>query len=255
MYNYYMATKNSKYLRRWAVLIYFAHRGLSELYPENTILSFDKAMMAGAEAVEFDVHKTKDGELVVIHDENIKRTFNGNGLIKDFTLAELKNFKCKNPEFESSKLCKLPTLNEVLEILKSGKLFINIELKTDLIHYDNIEIDVLSAIKKYNLQSKVLLSSFNPKSLEILRELDNSIKLGVLFGDNKMNMLDFALKVNAYSINPDVYLVDTALINYAHENELKVFTYTINKPSIASNLEKIGCDGIFTDNILKFKKN
>ncbi len=236
-------------------MIYFAHRGLSEIYPENTILSFDKAMTAGAEAVEFDVHKTKDGELVVIHDEDIKRTFNGSGLIKDFTLAELKNFKCKNPEFENSKLCKLPTLNEVLEILKSGNLFINIELKTDLIHYNNIEADVLATIKKYNLQNKVLISSFNPQSLEILRELDDLIKLGVLFGDNKMTMLDFALKVNAYSINPDVYLVDQALINFAHDNELKVFSYTVNKPSVASNLEKLGCDGIFTDNILKFKKD
>ncbi|MDU4890817.1 MAG: glycerophosphodiester phosphodiesterase family protein [Clostridium sp.] len=236
-------------------MIYFAHRGLSEIYPENTILSFDKAMTAGAEAVEFDVHKTKDGELVVIHDEDIKRTFNGSGLIKDFTLAELKNFKCKNSEFENSKLCKLPTLNEVLEILKSGNLFINIELKTDLIHYNNIEADVLATIKKYNLQNKVLISSFNPQSLEILRELDDLIKLGVLFGDNKMTMLDFALKVNAYSINPDVYLVDQALINFAHDNELKVFSYTVNKPSVASNLEKLGCDGIFTDNILKFKKD
>lgn len=236
-------------------MIYFAHRGLSEIYPENTILSFDKAMTAGAEAVEFDVHKTKDGELVVIHDEDIKRTFNGSGLIKDFTFAELKNFKCKNPEFENSKLCKLPTLNEVLEILKSGNLFINIELKTDLIHYNNIEADVLATIKKYNLQNKVLISSFNPQSLEILRELDDLIKLGVLFGNNKMTMLDFALKVNAYSINPDVYLVDQALINFAHDNELKVFSYTVNKPSVASNLEKLGCDGIFTDNILKFKKD
>lgn len=236
-------------------MIYFAHRGLSELYPENTILSFDKAMMAGAEAVEFDVHKTKDGELVVIHDEDIKQTFQGSGLIKDFTLAELKTFKCKNTEFENSKLCKLPTLNEVLEILKNGKLLINIELKTDLIHYENIEADVLAVIQKYNLHKNVLISSFNPKTLETCRELDTSIKLGVLFDNSKMSMLEFALKINAYSINPDVCLVDAALINYAHDNDLKVFTYTVNKPSVASNLEKLGCDGIFTDNILKFKKD
>lgn len=224
------------------------------MYPENTILSFDKAMMAGAEAVEFDVHKTKDGELVVIHDEDIKRTFQGSGLIKDLTLTELKTFKCKNPEFENSKLCKIPTLNEVLEILKTGRLFINIELKTDIFHYANIESDVLTAIKKYKLQNNVLISSFNPKTLEICRELDDSIKLGVLFSNNKMTMLDFALNINSYSINPDVYLVDSSLINYAHHNGLKVFSYTVNKPSVASNLEKLGCDGIFTDNILKFKK-
>jgi len=236
-------------------LIYFAHRGLSEAYPENTILSFDKAMMAGATAIEFDVHKTKDGELVVIHDENIKRTFQGNGLIKDFTLQEIKSFKCKNPEFENSKLCKLPTLCEVLEILKNGSIFINIELKTDKMHYENIEADVLSILKKYNLYDNILISSFNPKSLEICRELDENIKLGVLFDKRKSTILDFAKQINAYSLNPDVYLVDRALIDYAHENAFKVFSYTVNKASTASNLEKLGCDGIFTDNILRFIKD
>lgn len=236
-------------------MIYFAHRGFSEAYPENTILSFDKAMMVGATAVEFDVHKTKDGELVVIHDENIKRTFQGNGLIKDFTLQEIKNFKCKNPEFENSKLCKVPTLCEVLEILKHGNIFINIELKTDKIHYGNIENDVLSILKKYNLTDNVLISSFNTKSLEICRSLSDNIKLGVLFDKRKSTMLDFARYINAYSINPDVYLVDTALIDYAHENSLKVFSYTVNKSSTATNLEKLGCDGIFTDNVLKFLKD
>lgn len=234
-------------------MIYFAHRGLSELYPENTILSFDKAIAAGAEAIEFDVHKTKDGELVVIHDEDVKRTFQGSGLIKDLTLTELKNFKCKNTEFENSRLCKLPTLNEVLELLKNKNLFINIELKTDLIHYNNIEKDVLTSIKRYDLHNNVLISSFNPTSLEICRSLDQSIKLGVLFSNNKISMLNTATKIDAYSINPHVYLVDLDLINQAHANNLKVFTYTINKTSVASNLEKLGCDGIFTDNILKFK--
>ena len=236
-------------------MIYFAHRGLSEIYPENTILSFDKAIMAGAAAVEFDVHKTKDGELVVIHDEDIKRTFHGMGLVKDFTLLELKAFKCKKSEFENSKLCKLPTLSEVLEILKNGDLFINIELKTDLIHYENIEADVIATLKKYNLYHNILISSFNPKSLEICRNLDENLKLGVLFSDNKIKNLDFATHINAYSINPNVYLVDNGLIDYAHLNNLKVFSYTVNKPSTAAHLERLGCDGIFTDNILKFIKD
>lgn len=236
-------------------MIYFAHRGLSEAYPENTILSIDKAMMAGATAIEFDVHKTKDGKLVVIHDENVKRTFQGNGLIKDLTLQEIKSLKCKNPEFENSKLCKLPTLCEVLEILKNGNIFINLELKTDKVHYDNIEADVLSIIKKYNLNDNILISSFNPKSLEICRGLNENIKLGVLFDKHKSAMLDFAKQINAYSLNPDVYLVDSSLINYAHENFLKVFSYTVNRTLTATSLEKLGCDGIFTDNILRFIKD
>lgn len=233
-------------------MIYFAHRGLSEIYPENTLLSFDKAMMAGATAIEFDVHQSKDGELIVIHDENIRKTFNGMGLVKDLTLAELKGFKCKNPRFENNELCKIPTLDEILEIIKNYNLFINIELKTNLIHYSGIEAKVISTLKKYDLCNNTLISSFNPKSLEICKGIDDKIKLGVLFNKNKKRNLDFAINIDAYSINPKVYMVNKKLIDLSHNNGIKVFSYTVNKPSIAINLENLGCDGIFTDNILKF---
>jgi len=74
-------------------MIYFAHRGASKNYPENTLLAFNEAIMAGAKAIELDVHKTKDSKLVVIHDEDVKRTFQGKGLIKDLTLEELSSLK------------------------------------------------------------------------------------------------------------------------------------------------------------------
>jgi len=233
-------------------MIYFAHRGASENYPENTLLSFDKAVMSGAKAVELDVHKTKDEKLVVIHDEDIKRTFQGKGLIKDFTLAELKSFKPKNLEFENSKLCKLPTLSEVLEILNHRNIFINIELKTDIIHYSTIEKDVINMVKKYDIVDNVLLSSFNHSSLEICKSIDNKIKLGVLFDNRMNNIIEYAKDLGAYSINPNVHLVNEDLISLAHESNLKVFTYTVNKASTVNTLDKIGCDGIFTDSIEKF---
>ncbi|MEG2290060.1 MAG: glycerophosphodiester phosphodiesterase family protein [Clostridium sp.] len=233
-------------------MIYFAHRGASENYPENTILSFDKAIMAGAKAIEFDVHKTKDEELVVIHDEDIKRTFQGKGLIKDYTLAELKEFKSAYLEYENSKLCKIPTLNEVLEIIRHKDIFINIELKTDKIHYRDIEKDVINVIKKYGIKENVLISSFNTKSLEICKSIDDTINIGILFDKRINDLFSYAKSLGAYSLNPNVNSVDETFISAAHENNLKVFTYTVNKPSIANHLDKIGCDGIFTDSIEKF---
>lgn len=233
-------------------MIYFSHRGDNVNYPENTLLSFDKAIMAGATAIEFDVHKTLDGELVVIHDEDIKRTYNGSGLIKDFTLARLKTFQPKDAEFKDNKLCKIPTLNEVLEILKHHDILINIELKTDEIQYENIEIDVIEAIKKHNTQEKVLISSFNHGSLEICKSIDSNLKLGVLFDKRIDNIVTYAKNLGAYSLHPNVQLVDRELLTSAHENNLKVFTYTVNSSTIACHLEKEGCDGIFTDNINKF---
>lgn len=233
-------------------MIYFAHRGASEKYPENTLLAFDKAIMAGAKAIELDVHKTKDNKLVVIHDEDVKRTFQGQGLIKDLALAELNSLKSRDTEYENSKLCRIPTLCQVLELIKPSKAFINIELKTDVIHYENIEKDVIDLIKKYDMEDNILLSSFNHKSLEICKSIDENIKLGVLFHKKIDNIINYAKNLGAYSINPNFYLVDEVLISLAHNNNLKVFTYTVNKSFIATRLDKIGCDGIFTDNIEKF---
>ncbi|KEZ86471.1 glycerophosphodiester phosphodiesterase [Clostridium sulfidigenes] len=233
-------------------MIYFAHRGASKNYPENTLLAFHKAIIAGAKAIELDVHKTKDNKLVVIHDEDVARTFQGKGLIKDLTLEEISSFKSKNIDYENSKLCKIPTLYKVLELLKPSKVLINIELKTDVIHYKNIEKDVIDLIKNYGIENHVLLSSFNHTSLEICKSIDKNIKLGVLIDRKIDNIIAYAKNLGAYSLNPNVYLVNEPLIKLAHNNNLKVFTYTVNKPFIANHLDKIGCDGIFTDNIEKF---
>ncbi|WP_346913082.1 glycerophosphodiester phosphodiesterase family protein [Clostridium sp.] len=233
-------------------MIYFAHRGASKNYPENTLLAFNKAIMVGAKAIELDVHKTKDNKLVVIHDEDVKRTFQGKGLINDLTLEELSSLKSRNIECKNNKLCKIPTLCQVLELLKPSKAFINIELKTDVIHYKNIEKDVIDLIKKHSMENTTLLSSFNHNSLEICKSIDENIKLGVLIDKKIDNIIAYAKNLGAYSLNPNVYLVNETLIGLAHNNNLKVFTYTVNKPFIANHLDKIGCDGIFTDNIEKF---
>ena len=127
----------------------FAHRGASGDYPENTILAFDKALALDVYGIELDVHKSKDGHLVVIHDEDIQRTFKGKGLVMDYTLSELKKFNCRKFEFIENLNCKIPTLREVFELIKNTDIILNIEAKTDLIHYD-LEQDVIDLIKEFN---------------------------------------------------------------------------------------------------------
>ena len=114
----------------------FAHRGASGDYPENTMLSFRKSLEIGVDGIELDVHKSKDGKLVVIHDEDIQRTFKGKGLVKDYTLEELQQFTCRKFEFVNNDHCKIPTLRDVFELIKDEDITLNIEAKTDLIHYD-----------------------------------------------------------------------------------------------------------------------
>ena len=128
----------------------FAHRGFSGKYPENTLLAFSKAIEEGVDGIENDVHLTKDGVLVVMHDELVDRTTNGKGYIKDKTYEELSQldasyiFKEYGPQ-------KVPTLREYLELVKDTDIITNIELKTGVFEYPGIEQKVYDALEMVGL--------------------------------------------------------------------------------------------------------
>jgi glycerophosphoryl diester phosphodiesterase len=228
-------------------MINFAHRGASKYYPENTILSIKEGIKAGAEGIEIDVHKTKDNRLVVIHDEDIERTFKGKGLVKDYTLAKLKEFKCRNKVFQENLDCRIPTLEEVLEIIKVAGIMLNIELKTDEIHYEGIEKDVIDLVNKYDLKDKVILSSFNHESIKMVRQIDSEIKTGLLYEKPIKDIIKYAKIFGAYAIHPDKRLVTEELLREAIKNNIKVNIYTVNSPIIMRKLIKAGANGLFTD--------
>lgn len=228
-------------------MINFAHRGASSIYPENTILAFKEAIKLGCDGIELDVHKSKDNVLVVIHDENIKRTHKGKGLVKDYTLEELKKFKCRKKGFEENDKCLIPTLEEVLQLVANTSIVLNIELKTDIIHYENIEEEVIELIKKYNLQNRVLISSFNHKSLEICKNIDSRIQLGALYSRRIKNVIEYAKSLQVDAIHPKLTLISKELIDEAHNNGIKVNVYTVNKVSHMKKLMDLNVDGIFTD--------
>lgn len=229
----------------------FAHRGASGDYPENTMLAFSKALSIGVDGIELDVHKSKDGQLVVIHDEDIQRTFKGMVLIKDSTLEEIKNFKCRKFEFIENEDCKIPTLREVFELIKNENIILNVEAKTDLIHYD-LEQDLLDLIKEYGIEDKIFISSFNHQCLNILQNLDNRFKYGALYEYKKdyapeTNVVEHAKKLNVYSINISQQLVSKEIVDLAHKNNIKVFVYTINKPNSMRKMIDFNVDGVFSD--------
>ena len=229
----------------------FAHRGASGDYPENTMLSFRKSLEIGVDGIELDVHKSKDGELVVIHDEDIQRTFKGKGLVKDYTLEELQQFTCRKFEFVNNDHCKIPTLRDVFELIKDEDITLNIEAKTDLIHYD-IEQDILNLIYEYKINNKILISSFNHDCINIFKNLDSNIHYGALYEYEKdyspeCNVVDHAKKLNIYSINISQELVTKEVVDMAHENNLKVFVYTVNKPNSMRKMIELGVDGVFSD--------
>ncbi|MGL4875916.1 MAG: glycerophosphodiester phosphodiesterase [Clostridium sp.] len=233
-------------------MINFGHRGLSGRYPENTKIAIKEAIECGATGIEIDVHKTKDNEIVVIHDEDIKRTFKGEGLIKNYTLKELKSFRNRREEY-GSKETEILTLEEVILLIKDNDVVLNIELKTDNIHYEEIEKDVIELIKKYKIEKRVILSSFNHESIKIAKEIDSLIKIGVLYHEEIENVIEYAKEMKAESIHPSGHLVSEELISKAHKNNLRVNVYTVNEVEDMKALLNMNVDGIFTDYPEKFK--
>lgn len=173
----------------------WAHRGCSQKYPENTLTAFSKAAELyekGLTGIELDVQLTRDGEIVVIHDERIDRTTDGYGFVRDYTLEELKTFHIHTGKPEAE---HIPTLTEVMELLKdkiSSGLRLNIELKNSIYPYPGMEEKVHRLVGAYDLNDKILYSSFSAKSLETMREIDKDVEIGVL--DTKVSDCLYKLK-------------------------------------------------------------
>ena len=148
----------------------FAHRGASAYAPENTMEAFELAAKQGADGIELDVHVTKDGEVVVTHDEKIDRVSNGSGFIKDMTLRELKRLSFHN-HMESYVGVGIPTLREVLEYVSTTNMDVNIELKTGIYWYPQIEEKTAFIVQETGMHDRVIYSSFNHHSIARLRKL------------------------------------------------------------------------------------
>ena len=152
-------------------------------YPENTLPAFEAAAkLPNVTGVELDVQLSKDGEIVVFHDESVSRVTHGDGRIADLTFHELRGLRFKHDDSQAF----IPTLREVLELLKpyciQRGLLINIELKTGVIHYRNIEKMTVSLVKELGMQDYIVYSSFWPESLRLIKQYDPNSETGMLAG-------------------------------------------------------------------------
>lgn len=159
----------------------WAHRGCSQRYPENTMLAFTKAIeIENLTGIELDIQMTKDGEIVVIHDERVDRTTDGAGYVRDLTYSEIRKLTI---ETGSNQKEKIPSIQEVLDLLqdrmKKG-LFLNIELKNSQITYTGMEEKIIELTAQRNLHRQIVYSSFYTMSLYRIREIDSNAAVGVL---------------------------------------------------------------------------
>lgn len=225
----------------------YAHRGASGYAPENTLEAFKLAIKQGAEGIELDVQLTKDGEVVVIHDETIDRVSNKTGFVKDYTLAELREFSFDN-NIEGYKNTKIPTLKEVLELLKPTNLMLNIELKTSIIWYENIEEKVLKLVYDADMRDRVIYSSFNHYSIKKIKNLDEKANTALLFGDVILDTVNYIKNANIPAIHPPVYQLkmDNFLDEYINSG-LDIRVWTVNNPDDMQSLINKNIDAIITN--------
>ena len=159
----------------------WAHRGCSRVYPENTLLAFEKAAeIQGLTGIELDIQLTRDNQMVVCHDGRVDRTTDGTGEIRTFSLTELKKLN-----IDAGKGLKehIPTMEEVLDLLDSrlrSGLLLNIELKNSVIPYEGMEKMIVELIYSRGLEERIVYSSFSAWSLERLKEIDSSAEIGIL---------------------------------------------------------------------------
>lgn len=215
------------------------HRGAKAYFPENTLLAFEKAIEMGADGIELDVHLSFDGEIMVIHDATINRTTNGIGIVNELTLNELQSFSI-------DKTNKIPTLNEVLELVDK-KCFINIELKSFEVTDKVVGlIREMIAEKDWNY-NHFLVSSFYWNALQQLRILDYNIPIGVLTATDLDLAFAFAKFIKAKSINPYFHLLTKENCAEMQAKNLLVYAWTVNEINDIQQMIDCGVDGIISD--------
>ena len=214
-------------------MLLIGHRGAKAYAPENTLTSFKKALEIGVNAVELDVRKTKDNQIVVIHDADVKRTTNGKGLVSELILEQIKSFSAGDRE-------KIPTLEEALDFLDK-KVTVLVELKEA-----GYEKEVIETVKDRGLQKNVIVVSFLEDALKKVRELDDNIETGLIYAKHR-NPLKAALELKTNYLLGLYRFVHSGNIEKAHQNGVKVVVWTINSPAEVEEYIKKGVDGIASD--------
>ena len=220
----------------------FAHRGFSGKYPENTMLAFRKAVEEGVDGVELDVQLTKDGEVVIIHDETIDRTTDGKGLVVSYTYDELRKF---DASFKFRGQCgfnPIPTLREYFELVKDKNLVTNIELKTGLNEYFGIEEKVWKLIEEYKLEDRVLISSFNHYSVLRMKSIAPNLKYGLLTETWIINAGKYTKDVGVECYHPHFFSMTAENVKELKEHNIEINVYTVNEEKDIRDMIEKGID-------------
>ena len=221
------------------MVLRIGHRGAAGYEPENTLRSFSRAMEIGVDMIEFDIHICSTGEIAVIHDETVERTTDGTGHISDLTYQELRGLDAGLGE-------RVPTLNEVFDQVL-GHSMLNIELKGD-----GTGCPVLKAVEQYINAGRAksddfLVTSFKVEALVSLRELSDSIRIGILTAGDPEDVLGLAGDLDAHSVNPHHSMVGERFVEASHERGFMIYPWTVNEKDVITKMKNLNVDGIISD--------
>ena len=222
----------------------FAHRGFSGNYPENTMIAFEQACkIPGCDGIELDVHLTKDGEMVIIHDEWLDRTCtNGKGFVKDMAFADFKDLDFSYTFAGKVEKQHIPTLAEYFDLVKQYDIVTNIELKTSVIEYPGIEERVFGLIKEYGLDEKIIISSFNHHSVMRFKKLAPHIKCGLLTESWLLDAADYMAKSGVECYHPIFTNILGGKVKEFHDRGIEVNVWTVNEPDYVRMMLQEGVD-------------
>ncbi len=219
------------------------HRGASSLAPENTLAAFALARELGADGIEFDVQLSKDGELMVMHDDRLERTTNGHGFVGESAWSDLRDLDAGrwfDARFAGE---RIPRLQDVLDLFGASSV-LNLEIKSTSNNRDVVE-RIVACVQQYPMSAQVIISSFNWELLMRVREVDPALRIGVLF-QREVSAADYAV-LQPEAIHPKAQLVSAALVADAHAHAQLVNTWTVNEADDMQRMIALQVDAIITN--------
>jgi glycerophosphoryl diester phosphodiesterase len=224
-----------------------AHRGYSGRYPENTMLAFKKAAEAGADEIEMDVQLTKDGIVVIIHDESVERVTGAKGWVRDFDFAELRKLDASSVFRGKYGFNPIPSLDEYFDWVKDTAIVTNIELKNSNFYYEGLEEKTIALVQKYGLEKRTIFSSFNHASLLKCKKLSPSIPCGVLV-EQHVGGAGYYIKSNGLDFyHPAMKFLNDEVVEDCKKYGVEINVWTVNDMDGLLKAEAWGLRGIITN--------